>query len=154
MTTVVIGIGNTERADDAFGLIAIERLHADPPPGVRLETARGDVLKVLDLFEGADTAILIDAMTSGAAPGQVLRMDASDGALQHELDSFTSTHAVNLVEALELGRVLGRLPTRLILYGVEAAEFGLGRGLSAAVTASLDDVITRVREDCTCTKRP
>jgi hydrogenase maturation protease len=152
VNTVVIGIGNRDRADDALGLLAVDRLQADPLPGVRLATARGDVLKVLDLLEGADTVILIDAMKTGTTPGHVLRLDASRGAVKAQLDSFASTHTVNLAEAVELARALGKLPPRLIIYGVEAADFTLGNGLSPAVEAVLEHVIERVREDCACTK--
>lgn len=152
MSTVVIGIGNRDRADDALGLVAIDRLRADPLPSVELATAQGDVLKVLDLFDRADTVIMIDAMRSGAAPGQVQRFDVSDAAVTAQLENFASTHAVNLAETVELARTLGRLPPRVIVYGVEAVDFTLGNGLSPAVEAALDGVIESVRRECVCTK--
>ena len=152
MSTVVIGIGNRDRADDALGLVVIDRLQNDPLSGVTLATARGDMLKVLDLFEGTDTVIMIDAMRSGAAPGHVLRLDASNSAVKPQLDSFASTHTVNLAETIELARALGKLPPRLIIYGVEAADLTLGNGLSPAVEAALEHVVERVREEHACTK--
>ena len=121
-------------------------------PGVKLATARGDVLKVLDLFEGAELVVMVDAMKSGAAPGHILRIDASSDAVNAQLESFASTHTVNLAEAIELARALGKLPPKLIIYGVEAADFTLGNGLSPAVAAALDDVIQQVRKECACTK--
>ncbi len=152
MSTLVIGIGNRDRADDALGLIVIDRLQAAALPGVRLATARGDVLTVLDLFEGTGRVLMVDAMRSGAAPGYILRLDASSGVVKAQLDSFASTHTVNLAEAIELARALGKLPPSLIIFGVEAADFTLGNGLSPAVAAALDDVIGQIREECACTK--
>lgn len=152
MNTVVIGIGNRDRADDALGLVVIDRLQTDPLSGVRLATARGDMLKVLDLFEGADTVIMIDAMRSGTTPGDVLRLDASNSAVKAQLDSFASTHSVNLAETIELARALGKLPPRLIIYGIEAADFTLGNGLSPAVEVALEDVIKLIRKEYACTK--
>ncbi len=152
MNTVVIGIGNRDRADDALGLVVIDRLQAEPLSRVKLAIARGDVLKVLDLFEGTDTAIMIDAMRSGAAPGHVQRLDASDAAVKTQLESFASTHTVNLAETIELARALGKLPPRVIIYGVEAADFTLGNGLSPAVEGALEDLLKLVRKECACTK--
>jgi hydrogenase maturation protease len=152
VSTVVIGIGNRDRADDALGFVVIDRLQATPLSGVRLATARGDVLKVLDLFEGADTVVMIDAMRSGAAPGHVLRLDASDAAVKAQLESFASTHTINLAETIELARTLGKLPPRVIIYGVEAADFTLGNGLSTAVEAALEGLIESVKKECSCMK--
>lgn len=152
MSTVVIGIGNRDRADDALGLVVIDRLQSDHPPGVRLAIARGDILKVLDLFEGAHKVIMIDAMCSGTEPGHVLRLEATDAAVKLQLENFASTHTVNLAETIELARALGKLPPRLIVYGVEAKDFTLGNGLSPAVEAALEGLMTLVRKECACTK--
>ncbi len=60
-----------------------------------------------------------------------------------------STHALGLGEAIELARALGRLPGRLLVYGVEGADFGTGEGLSPAVTAALgplaDELLRKAR---------
>jgi len=152
VSTVVIGIGNRDRADDALGLIAIDRLQSEHPAGVEFATARGDVLKVLDLFEGADKVIMIDAMRSGTRPGHVLRLDATDAAVKLQLTNFASTHTVNLAESIELARSLDKLPPRLIVYGVEAEDFTLGNGLSPAVEAALEGLLTQVRKEYACTK--
>lgn len=46
-------------------------------------------------------------------------------------DSFHySTHTVSVAEAVEMARVMGRLPDRLLIYGIEGADFGSGDGLS------------------------
>lgn len=152
MSTLVIGIGNRERADDALGLIAIDRLQSEHPGGIEFATARGDVLKVLDLFEGAHKVIMIDAMRSGGPPGLVVRLDVSDTAVKVDLENFASSHTVNLAEAIELARTLGKLPPRLIVYGVEAQDFTLGHGLSRAVEAALEGLLTRVKKEWTCMK--
>jgi hypothetical protein len=50
----------------------------------------------------------------------------------------------DLGEAVELGRVLGRLPVRLVLYAVEAGDVGYGEGLSPAVAAAADRVVDEI----------
>jgi hydrogenase maturation protease len=93
---------------------------------------------------GRDAAVLVDAMTSGAAPGTIARLDAGDEPLPDTLRCSSSTHAVSLAEALDLARVLERLPSRLIVYAVEGQDFTTGAGLSAGVRGALPDLIDAV----------
>ena len=55
-----------------------------------------------------------------------------------------STHAFGLAEAVELARALGRLPPRLIVYGIEGKSFEAGVGLSPEVGAAVQEVVERV----------
>jgi hydrogenase maturation protease len=54
-----------------------------------------------------------------------------------------------LAEVIELGRELDRMPARLVIFGVEAAGFEAGAGLSPAVAAAIgplaDAVLAEVR---------
>jgi hydrogenase maturation protease len=152
VSTVVIGIGNRDRGDDALGPLTVERLNASPPGEAKLATARDDMLGLLELFDGAEKAILVDAMKTGAEPGRVLRLDASRSAVPAPLEGFVSTHTINLADAIELARALGRLPPTLIVFGVEAGDFTAGARLSPAVEASLAELERLIREECACTK--
>jgi hydrogenase maturation protease len=58
-----------------------------------------------------------------------------------------STHAIGVVEAIELARVLQQLPPRLIVYGIEGIQFDIGRELSEKVLQAVPDVVQRVRQD-------
>ena len=134
---LVIGLGNAARGDDAAGLIAARRLG-----GLEHE---GDPLALLDIWDGADGAVVIDAVRSGAEAGTVHRFDAAAAPLPAWPRTSTSTHAVGLVEAIELGRTLGRLPARLVVYGIEGERFEAGMDLTPAVSAAVEAVATAVR---------
>jgi hydrogenase maturation protease len=54
------------------------------------------------------------------------------------------THAFGLATAVELARVLGQLPKRLTVVGIEAASFAQGTTLSPEVAASVDDAVAIV----------
>ena len=144
--TRIIGIGHLDRGDDALGRLAAVRLRESTAPGVEIVETDGEAGKLLDLFQGADTVIVIDACLSGAKPGTVQRIDAVANAMPRWLGS-ASSHAIGLAESVELARVLGQLPKRLIVYAVEAANFTLGAPLSEAVAAALDSLPTRIRDD-------
>ncbi|HET8758253.1 MAG TPA: hydrogenase maturation protease, partial [Solirubrobacteraceae bacterium] len=120
----MIGVGNAVRGDDAAGLLAARALG-----GVELE---GDPSALIDLFDGLDAAVVVDAVRSGAAPGTVRRFDAAGGPLPAAIRSSTSTHLVGIAEAIELARTLDRLPPRLTVYAIEGERFEAGAPVSPA----------------------
>jgi hydrogenase maturation protease len=138
---IVIGLGNEFRHDDAIGLVAARRLC---DRGIPAEEHEGDLATLIDLWKGADALILIDAVTSGAAPGTVYRVDVSVSTLNRELFK-SSTHALGLADAVEMSRALGTLPARVLVFGVEVEDLSAGVGLSTdvaeALTALLEDVV-------------
>ena len=72
--------------------------------------------------------LIVDAIRSGAPPGTVHRVDASQAPVPERLRSSSSTHAIGVAEAIELARALGRLPAQVVLYGVEGRRFDAGGG--------------------------
>jgi hydrogenase maturation protease len=145
MTALVIGIGNAWRADDGVGLEVARRLRGTLP-GVEVLEREGEPTALIEAWEGTDAVWLVDAVSSGAAPGTVHRLDAREHELPAELFR-TSTHHLGLAEAVELARALGRLPPKMVVYGIEGAEFGAGDGLSPEVSAAAVRVAEAVREE-------
>jgi hydrogenase maturation protease len=133
---VIIGLGNEFRHDDAVGLIAARRLH-----GVEHE---GDVGDLIASWEGLECVILIDAVSSGAAPGTIHRLDVSVSPVPRRLFQ-NSTHALGLADAIELSRALDTLPREVLIYGIEVRDTTAGIGLSAEVMKALEALIAEVR---------
>jgi hydrogenase maturation protease len=134
---LVVGIGNAARGDDAAGLLAARALG-----GIELE---GDPSALIDLLDGADEAVVIDAVRSGAPPGTVRRIDVGDQPLPADVRSSASTHLVGLADAIELARALGRLPPRVTVYGIEGERFDTGAPLSDSVAGAIDEVVALAR---------
>ena len=141
--TLIIGLGNEYRGDDAVGLIVARRLREAAPESVRVLEESGEGAALLESWQDADTVILIDAVHSGAKPGTIHRFDAHVQPIARKFFRF-STHAFGVAEAVELARALGRLPPRLIVYGVEGKSFEAGVGLSPEVEAAAQEVAERV----------
>ncbi|HEX6234050.1 MAG TPA: hydrogenase maturation protease [Jiangellaceae bacterium] len=144
---VVIGVGNDFRRDDAAGLEVARRVRAAAPTGVRVLEHDGEPAGLLDVWDGADVAYVIDAVRGTGGPGAVHRVEVgSDSRLNRE--PRDSTHALSFGEAVALGRVLDRLPGRLVLVGVEGGDFAAGQGLgpevAAAVGAVADEIVREV----------
>ncbi len=149
----IIGIGNQFRADDAVGLLAARRLKDLVEDRAEVIEAELAGLNVLDLMAGTAAVILIDAARSGRPAGTMHRLDASADPISGDLFSH-STHVLNAVDAIEMGRTLGLLPSRVIVYGVEVGDTTAGNAVSPAVVEALDQVVERVLrevEGLTCT---
>ena len=140
---LIIGLGNEYRRDDAVGLVVARRLKEAAPEPVRVLEESGEAAALMESWRDADTVILIDAVHSGAKPGTLHRLDAHAGPIAKKFFRF-STHAFGVAEAVELARALGRLPPRLIVYGVEGKSFEAGVGLSPEVEAATQEVVERV----------
>jgi hydrogenase maturation protease len=134
---VLIGVGNELRRDDAAGLDVVRRLRRRGGLGARLETTAGDGVELLDLWQDARAVVLVDTVRSGAPAGTIHRLDASVTPLPASLGR-TSSHALGVADAIELARELGRLPRRVIVYGIEGARFEAGSGLTERVASALE----------------
>ncbi|MGH3081638.1 MAG: hydrogenase maturation protease [Gaiellaceae bacterium] len=149
--TLVLGIGNAWQGDDAAGLAAARRLRERAPKGVEVRELEGEPVSIVDAFDGADRAFLVDAVSSGAAPGTVHRLDVSEKPVPATL-SAASTHTLGVGEAIELARALGRLPARVVLYGIEAESIAAGDELTPAVAQAVDAVVEEVLAECTSSR--
>ena len=105
--TVVIGIGNELRRDDGVGPAVAAELDAAGLPGVRVRTCAAEPAALLDAWAGAGRTVLVDA-AAGNEPGRV-RVGTLSDFVGH---SAVSSHDMDLRQAYELGRALGRQPNR------------------------------------------
>ncbi len=137
-TVVVVGIGNELRGDDAAGLEAA-RLVAEEAPQARVLVLSGEPSRLLDGWEGAGHAIVIDACRGHGAAGEVHRFEAGSAPLPAEFGRG-STHALGLADAIELARALGRLPERVSVFAIEGEGFEAGTEMTPAVRAAAERV--------------
>lgn len=123
---------------------------ATPPPGarspLRVVELAGGATELLEAWAGEPAVVVVDAMASGAPPGTVRRFDAVREPLP-AAPAGASTHGLGLAEAVGLARTLGRLPARLVLVGIEGADFSPGRGLTPAVAAAVAEAARLVRAE-------
>ena len=148
--TVVVGVGNEFRRDDGAGPAVIARLRALQPgdaslSGVTLALSDGEPGSLIDLWEGARLAVVVDAVRdTSMLPGHWHQFAAA--ALAGMVDVAASSHGIGLGDAVELARVLGRLPARLTILAVAGRDFGFGTGLTADVGTAVGELVEQVRE--------
>jgi hydrogenase maturation protease len=132
---LLIGVGNAWRGDDAAGLIVARRVRELGAPDA-LEH-EGDAVGLIDAWTGSEHVVIVDAASSGAAPGAVHRFDARAAPLP-AARLRSSTHAFGVADAVELARALGRLPARLEVLAIEGRDFALGARPTAPVSAAIE----------------
>jgi hydrogenase maturation protease len=103
----------------------------------------GEATSLLAELQPLRHAWLIDAAQSGAPAGTIFRIDCSapDATVP---SSAVSSHGFGLAEAIALARTLGALPSRCIVYAIEAEHFTPGAPVSPAVTQAAHQVVERI----------
>jgi len=138
---LVIGVGNALRRDDAAGLALVDRLAGLAPPRLALGRLDGEGVRLLELWDGFDDVVLVDAALGAGPAGRVVELD---GTLPLPAGLCRSTHAFGVAEALALARVLDRVPRRVTVLAIVGASFGYGAGLSPPVRAAVERLAVRL----------
>lgn len=142
-TALLVGLGNEYARDDAVGLVIVREARSLLPGNVRVLEHEGEPTTLLDSWGGLDRVVVVDAVRSGTVPGTIHRLRPLERPVPAAL-ARGSTHALSVVEALELARAVDRLPRRLALLGVEGERFDAGRGLSDAVRRAADTLVAEI----------
>lgn len=155
---LVVGLGAPDRGDDGIGPAVAARVAAAAAERGLTATRiveHEDPTALLDLLEGCgedgpQTMVVVDAVRSSSAPGTVIVLevgtsDPDDQVLAGRVDPGPAgTHGFGLAGAIELARVLRRLPPRVVVVGIEADQFEHGAPLSAEVTDALPAAVAAV----------
>ena len=141
MKTLVLGLGNPILSDDGVGIRVAQEVGEklkDPQVTVAETSAAG--LSLLDSIVGYDKVIIIDAIqTEKGRAGQIYRMGTEDFSLTKH---FSSPHQINLVTALELGKMLNlAMPQKITIFAVEAKDI---ISFSEKCTPEVEQVIPEV----------
>jgi hydrogenase maturation protease len=136
-------LGNRYRGDDAVGPLVADRLRA---AGATVLDCDDEPTRLLERWAGVELVVIVDAVCSGAPPGTVHRLPLDGETLPRDL-RLASTHAFSVPEALELARVVGRAPKRVVVLGVEGAAFGMGDPLTPNVADAIDDAAAAALEE-------
>jgi hydrogenase maturation protease len=152
---LLVCCGNADRGDDGAGPACADALRL---LGVTARCLPGDAFTLLDAWTGHDDVIVVDAIVTGQAPpGTVHRFELNGGAglelLERSL-SGSSTHSFGVAEAFRLGRITKNVPAKAVIYGIEAANFEWGAGLSDEVHAAVQTLATVLARESAGQRHP
>lgn len=128
----VISLGNRFRGDDSVGPYVLHRLRPRLAPGVLCIENGGDMAQLLEDWKDREVCLIDAVMTETHASGEIVRVDGLTEPMPESLCT-TSSHGLNLAEAIALGEAVGSLPTRLDIFGICGENFALSAELSPPV---------------------
>lgn len=132
---IIISLGHRFRGDDGVGPYVLERLRNRRGVNLTCIENSGDMTRLLEDWRGRRVC-LVDAVADESRPvGEVLWLNGLVEALPASACT-TSSHGLNLREALELGRILGALPLELHICGICGENFASGTEMSPPVATA------------------
>jgi len=144
---LVAGIGNLLLQDDGFGPQAVARLQAEYEVGFEVEflDIGTPTLDFVDYLAGREVVILLDALSCGGEPGEVLTFEESQ-LRKHLPGMRLSAHQPCLTETLFAAETAGIHFKDLRLIGVVGGHFDVGTELSSIVEGAMPRALTQVLE--------
>jgi hydrogenase maturation protease len=121
--------------------VAEELSNKDLPSNVEVFDGGTGGIALLNLMEGADKVIIVDAVLGGGKPGEIYVLGID--RLMKGVVQFFSLHELDLLSTLKIGRETGKLPSELVLVGVEPKEY---KEYNMDLSPEIKAVIPRVIE--------
>ena len=143
---LIVGCGNADASDDSAGLEMVRRLSELGDCGCDLRAEPAPSVGLLDFFPLADVILLVDAVSSGRAPGTLYLTSLPSKALEGRALGALSSHGWGLAEVLELAHALGRAIPPLFLLGIEAGTVAQGAPRSPAVEEAVGLVVEGISD--------
>ncbi|AEA46179.1 hydrogenase maturation protease [Archaeoglobus veneficus] len=141
---VVVGIGNILLGDEGFGVKVVEELRKlELPENVEIYDGATLGLQILNFLDNADFAIIVDAVKAGGKPGELFVFEIGDAKNRGPM---LSMHDLDLVKAIEIGKLAYNLPERILVVGVEPEKIEESFELSEKVKNAIPKAVSKVLE--------
>jgi len=143
---LVMGVGNILRRDDGFADAVLRRLEAETlPEDVELFDAGTSAIDLMEVFNGREKLIVLDAVRGGQPPGTLYRFSPEE--VEAGVLPMNSLHQVGLLETLKLGELVDCKPRQTVVIGAQPGDTSLGIGLTADVEAAVDRAVRLVLKE-------
>jgi hydrogenase maturation protease len=144
---LIAGIGNILLQDDGFGPQAIARLESEYEfsDQVELLDLGTPALDFVDYLVGRDVVILLDALSCGGEPGEILTYDHTQ-LRQRIAGMRLSAHQPCLDETLFAAETAGIRFKEVLLIGIVGSSFEVTTELGPLVSAAMSQAIPLVCE--------
>jgi hydrogenase maturation protease len=145
---LVLGVGNVLLRDEGVGVAIANRLADDPatlPEGTRVVDGGTLGLDLLPLIGEAGSMVMIDAVDLGRAPGSIAVL--RDDEIHSTLAGHVSPHQVGIGDLIAAARLMGTLPARVSLVGIQPGSISIGLDLTDAVDAAVPAAMELARAE-------
>jgi hydrogenase maturation protease len=139
--TTVLGIGNEAMGDDAVGVV-VAREQAARAPRLPAEVVEGGMagMGLIRHFLTPGTVIVIDAIDTGAEPGDIFRFDPDEAGVTAL--RCNNIHGMGVPHLVANARLMGARPN-VVVYAVQVGDVNPN---AETLSQPVRDAATRVVE--------
>ena len=148
LKTLIYGVGNPFRCDDAAGIKITEELKKRiEKPNITIKSGSIDGLTMLDEIVGYDKVVFIDSIkTEDGKPGDIYKIELDP--LETE-PSLSASHGIDFITALRMGEKFGyEMPEKILVYAIEIEDnTSFSEDCTEKVAVSIPGVVERVLKE-------
>ena len=148
--TMILGIGNTLLKDEGIGIHLLNYIQASHPQWAscdKIEMIDGGTLSfdLLASIQADQDLIVLDAVNLQQSPGTVYCFE--DQAVDEFLSQpGKSVHEVSLQDLFDMSRLIGQLPQKRALIGIQPDIIDWGSDLTQVVHQALPAAASRLEQ--------
>jgi hydrogenase maturation protease len=144
---LVLGLGNVLLQDEGLGVKALKRLveQYQLPDNVRILDGGTLGMHLFPYLDGCTHLLILDAVETDSPPGTSARIEGP--ALEQALSSKLSMHQAGVPELLAVGRLVGNLPAKVVVCGLQPETVEWGLDLSPTIAGKMDRLVSLTIEE-------
>lgn len=136
----MLGLGNYLCGDDSIGFRLAENLSKSYlHPQVDIVNGGTIGLGLLYLFEEYSDLIILDGIDVGAVPGEIFQFQMAD-IEKLTGEALVSSHQEGAANLLRYAKLIGKLPARVTIIGIQIKEITKEVGLSDELYEKMDKI--------------
>lgn len=147
MKVVVLGVGNTIRADEGVGVRVVEALEREYrlPEGVVAIDGGTSSMEMLEELSDLDFLIVVDAIADRKPPGTLIKLEGD--AVPVFFRRNLSPHGIGLSDVLAALEFMGKAPKETVVLGLQPISLELSTELTQEVRALVPTLVSQVVDE-------
>lgn len=147
MKTVVLGVGNTIRADEGVGVRVVEALEREYalPEGVVAIDGGTSSMEMLEDLSDLDFLVVVDAIADRKPPGTLIKLAGDEVPVFFRRN--LSPHGIGLSDVLAALEFMGKAPQETVVLGVQPISLELSTELTPEIAALVPTLVAQVVEE-------
>lgn len=143
---LIIGIGNFLLKDEGIGIHVINELGKyNLPSNIEIYDGGTGGFKLIDIMQGANKVIFVDAVETGRAPGTIITFKSEDVRSMYQKRKY-SLHDTDLLEVIKMVELLEYAP-EIEIVGIQPKTIDYDTTLSKELKDSIPNIINIVLKE-------
>jgi hydrogenase maturation protease len=141
---LIIAIGNEFREDDGIGPVIVRAMKENMPDTFDYCESNGEATRLIELWKDIPLVAIVDAMQVDSLPAGTMKVfyPLTENILL--ADQHQSSHGFSVNEALELGKILDRLPHKIIVFSIQGEKFKQRNRISDTLKIKIPSLVSEI----------